>query len=44
MDRREFCGFKAKGETVRGRVLIMNDDYFAFELKDELPNNATSGT
>ena len=43
MDCREFCGVKAKGETVRVGVL-MNDDYFTFELKDELPNKATSGT
>lgn len=43
MDRREVCGGKAKGETVRAGVL-MNDDCFTFELEDELPNKATSST
>lgn len=43
MDRREVCGVKAKGETVRAGVL-MNNDCFTFELEDELPNKATSGT
>lgn len=43
MDRGEVCRVKAKGETVRAGVL-MNNDCFTFELEDELPNNATSGT
>lgn len=43
MDRREVCGVKAKGETVRA-VVLMNNDCVTFELEDELPNKATSGS
>lgn len=43
VDRGEVCRVKAKGETVRAGVL-MNNDCFTFELEDELPNKATSGT
>lgn len=42
MDRSEVCGVEAKGETVRAGML-MNDEYFTFELEDELPNKATTG-
>lgn len=43
MDRSEISGVKAKGETVRAEVL-MNNNCITFELKDEVPNKATTGT
>lgn len=43
VDRSEVSGVKAKGETVRAGVLMSNN-CFTFELEDEVPNKATTGT